>query len=133
MPLIRANHSYRYAVRTLAYLVAQGDTRVAGSRSIGLALGIPEDFLLKVLRRLAAVGILRGVRGCMGGFRVAKRPAELSLRKIVGAMEGPLPPESSHTRSERSRLDERLWLAFEDAAEAARQQLREVGLAELIR
>jgi FeS assembly SUF system regulator len=52
--------------------------------------GLEPPTVAKVLKPLAAAGLVSGFRGANGGYRLA-RPAEaISLIAIVEAMEGPL-------------------------------------------
>lgn len=52
--------------------------------------GIPSSYLVKVFGRLERKGFLRSVRGRRGGFRLAKPPEQISLLRIVEAIEGPM-------------------------------------------
>jgi len=44
----------------------------------------------KVLKSLAQAGLIEGLRGAFGGYRMARPPHEVSLLEIVEAIEGPL-------------------------------------------
>jgi Rrf2 family transcriptional regulator, iron-sulfur cluster assembly transcription factor len=50
--------------------------------------GLPQPFLSKILKTLASKGILHSVRGPGGGFRLARRPEEISLLNVVEAIDG---------------------------------------------
>ena len=50
--------------------------------------GVPAAYLAKHLQALAAAGILESVPGRKGGYRLARRPADISLLAIVDAVEG---------------------------------------------
>lgn len=53
--------------------------------------GVPESYLLKHLKTLAAAGILDSVTGPRGGYRLARAPQDISLLDIVDAVEGKKP------------------------------------------
>ena len=67
----------------------------AGGTLSGKALaefhGVPESYLLKHLKALAAAKILDSVTGPFGGYRLARSPAQITLRDIVEAIEGDKP------------------------------------------
>lgn len=52
--------------------------------------GMPERFLLQILKRLVDVGLLRSVRGLHGGYYLARPAMEISVAEIIEAIDGPL-------------------------------------------
>lgn len=77
-----------YAIRTVVYL-SREEERKANVTEIARAMHIPKSFLAKILQRLVRNGILSSTRGVMGGFRLARKPAEISLLDIMEAIQGP--------------------------------------------
>ena len=67
----------------------------AGGTLSGKALaefhGVPESYLLKHLKALAAKEILESVTGPLGGYRLARKPEQITLLDIVDAIEGDKP------------------------------------------
>lgn len=53
--------------------------------------GVSTSYLLKHLQALSGAGILETVPGPKGGYRLAKKPEDISLLDIVLAVEGPAP------------------------------------------
>jgi Rrf2 family iron-sulfur cluster assembly transcriptional regulator len=51
---------------------------------------LPRNYLVKVLKSLASHGIVRSHRGIKGGFSLGRNPAEISLRAVVEAIDGPV-------------------------------------------
>lgn len=47
-------------------------------------------FLQKIARSLQQAGIIKAERGKYGGYTLVKTPAELSLKEIIEALEGPI-------------------------------------------
>ena len=130
MKLSRAS---TYAVHALAYLAEQGEEHAVASHTIAKARGIPERFLLKVLKPLASGSILRSMKGPNGGYRLARPMAKITLLEVIEIVEGPirglLP---SFEGSDNQKADDRLEAVCDQAAEALRKQLRAVTLAELV-
>lgn len=50
-------------------------------------LDLPTNYLAKTLDRLRAAGLLEGVRGRSGGFRLAAEPEAVSLADIAGVFD----------------------------------------------
>ena len=78
----------RYALRAMAIL-SRGGVDGARVRSTELAAEgqIPWFFISKVMRELVRAGLVDGLRGHGGGFRLAWAPAEIKLVEILEAAE----------------------------------------------
>jgi Rrf2 family protein len=92
-----------YAVRTVLYLARDRD-RSASVTEVADAMQIPKSFLAKVLQRLVRSHILTSMRGVNGGFRLAKKPSEISLLTILEAVQGPAAINVCAIDSKRCRL-----------------------------
>jgi Rrf2 family protein len=71
-----------YALRTAAFLARRADAPVRIDE-IAAALGIPRNYLSKILHRLAREGVLASTRGRNGGFRLARPAGRISLLEVV--------------------------------------------------
>lgn len=77
-----------HALRALAHLAAApGDDAVLG-RDLAREVGVPADYLAKVLATLARAGVLTATRGSRGGYRLARPAREIPLVEIVEPFEG---------------------------------------------
>lgn len=82
-----------YALRALAHLAAHrmlGNEAPVAAKTLAAAEGIPEDFAYKILQRLARAGLTEGQMGPQGGFRLALDPGEVTLLRVIEAMQGPV-------------------------------------------
>jgi Rrf2 family protein len=61
------------------------------TRSIATELEVSENHLAKVMQRLSKTGLVIGVRGPNGGFRLVRPAKETTLLEVFEAIEGPLP------------------------------------------
>ncbi len=77
-----------YAVRTVVYLAQESD-RMANVTEIAEAMHIPKSFLAKILQRLVRNDIVTSTRGAKGGFRLAGKPADITLLAVMEAIQGP--------------------------------------------
>lgn len=77
-----------YAVRVLTFMASQDDRELFSAKYLYEQLNIPYKYLTKLMTNLAKNGCLTSVRGRDGGFRITKKPNEISLAKIIEAVEG---------------------------------------------
>lgn len=81
----------RYALRFVLDVAAHaGDERPRTGAVIAAAQNISEKFLSRIVIPLREKGIVRSVRGNVGGFRLAKSAEDITLLEIVETMQGPL-------------------------------------------
>jgi Rrf2 family transcriptional regulator, iron-sulfur cluster assembly transcription factor len=85
MKLTRAGE---YAVRCVLYLAVQEARKVVSRREIAEAMDIPFQFLGKVAQQLAKAGVIEIRQGAQGGLRLLLQPCEVSLLKVVEAIDG---------------------------------------------
>jgi Rrf2 family protein len=84
---VQLPQSVRYAVEALVHLAGQPDGALVPSNVLARARGLPERFLLKVLRPLAGGGVLRSVKGRTGGYRLARPADQVTLLDVVRLVE----------------------------------------------
>jgi Rrf2 family protein len=129
MKLTRASS---YALHAVVHMAAQKKNDPVASHMIAQARGIPDRFLLKVLKPLVSAQVLLSVKGPNGGYRLAKPPNEITMLEILEAVDGPIrgaaPPNFTEKDSGlRKRLDE----ICNQTAESTRKQLGKVKISEL--
>jgi Rrf2 family protein len=124
-----------YALQALVQLAQEGGGRPIASHAAARAHGIPERFLLKVLKPLVDAGVLRSLKGPNGGYRLARPAKDITLLEVVEAVDGPVrgdaPPVGAGKES--AALAKRLQEACDGAAALVRGRLAKVTLAELAR
>jgi len=79
-----------YAVRAIAYLAGLQPGTQASTSQISEMQHIPATFLAKIVSQLSVAGFLRTARGARGGVTLAKPADEISLLKVVEAIDGPI-------------------------------------------
>jgi len=146
MKLTRASS---YALHALAYMAQQKvqNTPVA-SHLIAAERGIPERFLLKVLKPLVSHRILLSVKGPNGGYRLARPASDITMLEIVEAVDGalrgyaperPTDKDKDHSPSEIKKfkqvwntLHPKLEQVCGHTAEQMRKSLERVGISDLV-
>lgn len=80
-----------YAIRVLMFAASrhlrEGADALSSIREIADAFGISENHLMKVVNRLAQLGLLHTQRGRHGGLRLSRPPAETRLGDVVRQVE----------------------------------------------
>jgi Rrf2 family protein len=79
-----------YGLAAMAHMATLDGQRVTCAREIASLFGVPPGLLMNVLKELAASGYVESIRGAHGGYRLARRPKEISLADVVTALEGPI-------------------------------------------
>ncbi|MHB1066486.1 MAG: RrF2 family transcriptional regulator [Candidatus Nanopelagicales bacterium] len=108
-----------YGMRALLELAAayqDNPTRLVKGEAIAKAQEVPLKFLEGILRQLRQAGIVASQRGAEGGYRLDRKPADVSIADVVRALDGPL----AAVRGQRPEE-----LAYPGASE----HLREVWIA----
>ena len=121
-----------YAVHALVFMAVQKSSKPLASHNIAQARGIPERFLLKVLKPLVSVRILLSIKGPNGGYRLARAPNEITLLDVLEAVDGPIRGQASFTRDDtEGTLNKHLDVICNQAAEQIRKQLGKIKISDL--
>jgi Rrf2 family protein len=130
MKLTRASS---YALHAVAYMAAQKSSSPVASHKIAKERGIPERFLLKVLKPLVSARVLFSVKGPNGGYRLARPASDINMLEIVEAVDGPIRGHAplSHEDSD-GNLNNKLEQICKQTADAIKKQLEKVRVSDLI-
>ena len=88
MDLLRRESDY--ALRCLAHLARRGTGYLGSVHRIAIEEKIPEPLLRKTLGKLKRAGVVKSVRGSLGGFRISLPPEKTTVLKVVEAVQGPM-------------------------------------------
>jgi FeS assembly SUF system regulator len=86
--MLRLSKLTDYAVVVLVRL-SHADT-VQTSPGIAAAIGIPEPTVAKVLKTLAAGGLVASQRGARGGYRLLRKLSAIPVADVIAAVDGPI-------------------------------------------
>ena len=121
-----------YAIHALVYMAGQKQNRPVASHRIAKARGIPERFLLKVLKPLVSARVLLSIQGPNGGYRLARPAGEITLLEVLEAVDGPIRGQASFDRDDTDgRLNKKLDQICNQAADQVRRQLQKVCISDL--
>ena len=129
---MKLSHATVDAQHALAYLAKQKDSRLAPAQETATACKTSAKFLSEVLKPLGDSGVVQSQKVPYGGCRLVKKPGDISLLKVVKALEGPLRRPIVIQGKEAGVLGNRLQAISDQAPEAVRRQLQKVRLADLV-
>ena len=87
--MLRVTKLTDYATVVMTVLAARPD-EVLSATELAEAAGLEPPTVSKLLKPLAQAGLVEGLRGVRGGYRLTRPASEITLIEIVEAMEGPL-------------------------------------------
>ena len=82
----------RYALRMMLDLAENQGDGVVALKDIAARQGLSKKYLEQIIPVLNRAGLLQTSRGFLGGYRLAKTPAEYTVGEILRAAEGGLSP-----------------------------------------
>ncbi len=81
-----------YALRMMYRLAEESaaGNGVIGAATLAEGVAVPTRFGLKILHKLAEAELVKTSRGTAGGYSLQVDPAELTMRRIIEAIDGPI-------------------------------------------
>lgn len=76
-----------YAMRAVLYLATHP---LASTSEIASSEHVPQEYLAKIVQKLARAKIVETHRGVGGGISLARAPEKIDLLQVLEAIEGPL-------------------------------------------
>jgi Rrf2 family protein len=129
MKLTRASS---YALHAVAFMAAQKNDKPIASHKIAEARGIPERFLLKVLKPLVSARVLLSIKGPNGGYRLARPASDISMLEILEAVDGPIRGHAPLTEENDGPLNHKLEAICKESADQIRKYLEKVKIPQLL-
>jgi Rrf2 family protein len=130
--MMKLTRAASYAIHALVYRASQKHNRPIASHHIAHARGIPERFLLKVLKPLVSARVLLSIKGPNGGYRLARPAGDITLLEVLEAVDGPIRGQASFDRDDTDgRLNKKLDQMCDQAADQVRRQLHKVRISDL--
>jgi Rrf2 family protein len=88
--VLQISRKIDYGLRAMIHLAGMPEGRVASLQDLSTTLRLPREFLAKILKGLAARGLLRPQRGAHGGYQLARPARDISFLEVIEAVEGPV-------------------------------------------
>jgi Rrf2 family protein len=100
-------------------------------RDIADRHGIPSRFLVQILLQLKGAGYVASTRGAAGGYRLIKKPSEITLGQVMKVIDGRDGEMTTNTDGSSAILDV-LLETWNDVSRLQREQLDAITLADLL-
>ncbi len=88
--MIRVSTRGRYALRAMVDLALHADKGPVLRQDIAARQGISAAYVAQLFRALHTAGLVKGVKGRGGGYRLARPAAAITAGDVVRAVEGPV-------------------------------------------
>ncbi len=124
--MLRISKKLMFAIETVLDIAYNAGSAPVQSAAITQRQGIPKRYLEQVLQALVRAGVLAGVRGPKGGYRLAKERRRITVAEIVRvvrALEQATDPIEEEVGAELGRQVVRpLWAELQDEVMARLEQ-----------
>lgn len=88
--MIRISTRGRYALRAMVDVARHAGDGPVPRQDTADRQEISADYMAQLFGRLQAAGLVQGVKGPGGGYRLARDAASISVGDVVQAVEGPV-------------------------------------------
>lgn len=88
---MQISEGVEWAVHCCTLLAGLTEQRALTTAQLAAFFEVPRAYLAKHLQALSNAGLVQASPGRSGGYRLARPAAQITLRDVVGAIEGPGP------------------------------------------
>ena len=86
--MLKPSKKLALALEAVVDVAYHGGSEPVQSQDIARRLGLPRRYLEQVLQQLVRAGVLKGVRGPRGGYRLARERRRVSVGEVVRVVQG---------------------------------------------
>ena len=130
--MLRPSKKLALALEAVVDVAYHGGSDPVQSQDIARRLGLPRRYLEQVLQQLVRAGVLKGVRGPRGGYRLARERRRISAGEVVRVVQGMEDADGDDGPSSESVLAAKVIGPFWDELESElMQRLESVSIEEL--
>lgn len=130
----------RYAVEGIVYLAIYSPLKPMRIKQIAQDTNITVAYLEQIFFLLKKAGLLLTVRGAKGGFLLAQSPKDITVGRILRAIEQELAPvkcvyhlEECTSKTRASCVSRQIWMRMTEAMEQTADRITLQELAEKYR
>jgi Rrf2 family protein len=77
-----------YGLVCMVYMARHADKRCLTIKEIAAHESYPVPYIEKILQALRQARLVKSHHGSQGGYALAKKPSEITLKQIIDALEG---------------------------------------------
>uniref|UniRef100_UPI00135C4C3E RrF2 family transcriptional regulator n=1 Tax=Geminicoccus flavidas TaxID=2506407 RepID=UPI00135C4C3E len=86
--MLKPSKKLSLALEAVTDIAFHGGSDPVQSQDIARRLNLPRRYLEQVMQQLVRAGLLKGVRGPRGGYRLARERRRISVGEIVRVVQG---------------------------------------------
>lgn len=86
--MLRPSKKLALALEAVVDIAFYGMSDPVQSQDISLRLELPRRYLEQVMQQLVRAGVLKGVRGPRGGYRLARERRRITVAEIIKVVQG---------------------------------------------
>jgi Rrf2 family protein len=110
----------QYAIRILLDLAIHDNGEAINVKTIAERQELSEKYMEQILSILQKAGFVISIRGYHGGYRLAEKPENYTIGKILRTVDGPLIPASTQSGTESNPINlvvNELWTTLQTKIE----------------
>lgn len=112
--MLRISTRGQYALLIMTDLAEQDQEKYVPLKLLSHRHNLSVKYLEQILIQLSKTGLVTGLRGINGGYRLVRRPDEYTIGEILRAMEGDLSPKGISEQKTVSNVgNDYFWKDFE--------------------
>ncbi len=92
MNMMMVSTKGRYALRVIIDLAENGGEGYTPMKNVAERQGISLKYLERILPLLVSAGLVEGVHGKGGGYKLSRKPAKITVGEVLRAAEGDIAP-----------------------------------------
>ncbi len=113
-----------YACRALARMAARhANGELSRIEELAALEAIPPNYLVQILGELRKGGLIESRRGKMGGYLLARAPEEISLREVIGLVQGEVFAAVGSSAGASGPMVSEAWKSLRDCFEEKASEL----------
>lgn len=120
---MRITQEADYALRIIFYLSKADNKNKLEAKVIAEHSKIPLRFTLKIMRKLTKGGLTASFRGIGGGYKLNKKPEDISIREVIEIIDGKIVLNRCLLDTELCTLHPHDACVIHDALEDAQNKL----------
>jgi len=130
---VRLTTKGRYAVTAMLDLAFHSQIKPVTLTDIAARQTISLSYLEQLFARLRRAGMVKGVRGPGGGYKLCRKTSDINIADIIAAVNEPLDSTKcggeANCQKDQACLTHDLWMGL---SEQIREYLKGISLADLL-
>jgi len=130
---VRLTTKGRYAVTAMLDLAFHSQIKPVTLTDIAARQTISLSYLEQLFARLRRAGMVKGVRGPGGGYKLCRKTSDINIAEIIAAVNEPLDSTKcggeANCQKDQACLTHDLWMGL---SEQIRSYLKSISLADLL-